>query len=78
MLPLINVPVSRKVVAVFIVTVILALLRTVGVIEPPADWTAWIVTGGGLLAGAIVGEGTKYLNYAAERLGLPVRVTDRR
>lgn len=77
MLPIANVPVSRKVVATFIVTGIAALLRAVGVYESPAEVTAWIVTGAGLAAGVAVGEGSKYLNYAAERLGLPVRVQDR-
>jgi len=75
-MPLITVPVSRKVVATFIVTGVLALLRTLGVIHPPADLTAWIVVGGGLLAGAVVGEGAKYVNYFLEARGIPARVKD--
>lgn len=75
-LPLINVPISAKVVATFIVAGISALLRTFGVYEAPADVTAWITVGAGLAAGAAVGEGSKYLNYAAERLGLPVHFDD--
>lgn len=76
MLPLINVPVSRKVVATFIVAGIAALLRAAGVYEAPAEVTAWITAGAGIVAGAIVGEGAKYINYAAERQNLPVRVKE--
>lgn len=77
MIPIISIPISRKVVATFIVTGILALLRSASVIEPPAELTAWIVVGGGLLAGAIVGEGTKYVNYFLRKRGLPAVVEDK-
>jgi|GEM_PF-3260512 len=75
-MPLITVPASRKVVATFVVAGVLALLRTVGVIEPPADLTAWIIAGAGLFAGAAVGEGSKYVNFFLEARKLPFRVED--
>lgn len=73
-LPLIHVPLSRKVVATFLVTGVAALLRTAGVYEAPADVTAWISTGAGLAAGVIVGEGTKYLQYVLNRFKIPVQI----
>lgn len=77
MLPTIKFAVSRKVVATFIVTGVAALLRTFGVYEAPADVTAWIAVGSGLAAGAIVGEGTKYVNYFLAKKKLPFQVDDK-
>lgn len=72
-----TIPISRKVVATLIVSGVLALLRTTGVIEPPADLTAWIVVGAGLLAGLAVGEGSKYVNYFLLKRGLPAVLEDK-
>lgn len=71
------VPVSRKVVATLIVSAVLAMLRTIGVVEPPAGLTAWIVVGAGLAAGLAVGEGAKYVNYFLSKRGLPAAVEDK-
>lgn len=75
-MPLINVPVSRKVVATLLVSLALAGLRKVGVYETSAEVTALIVTGAGLLTGALIGEGAKYVNYFLEARHLPFHVED--
>lgn len=72
-----TIPISRKVVATFIVSLILAGLRKVGVYETSAEVTALIVTGAGLAAGAIVGEGARYVNYFLLKRGLPAAVEDK-
>lgn len=72
-----NIPISRKVVATFLVSLALAALRKVGVYETSAEVTALIVSGAGLFAGAVVGEGAKYINYFLEKRGIPARVEDK-
>ena len=72
-----HVPVSRKAVAGLIVAGVLSLLRTLGVVTPPADVSVWIVTGAGFAAAVIVGEGAKYLNYVLAKKGIPARVDDK-
>ncbi len=72
-----TIPVSRKVVATFLVSLVLAGLRKVGVYETSAEVTALVVGGAGLAAGAIVGEGAKYVNYFLSKRGLPATVEDK-
>lgn len=72
-----TIPVSRKVVATFIVSLILAGLRKVGVYETSPEVTALIVGGAGAVAGAIVGEGTKYVDYFLLKRGLPAVLEDK-
>jgi hypothetical protein len=75
-MPLINVPVSRKVVATFVVGLTLTGLRKVGVYETSPEVTALIVSGVGLAVGAVIAEGTKYVNYFLKARNLPLHVED--
>ena len=72
-----TIPISRKVVATFLVSLALAGLRKLGVYETSAEVTALIVGAAGLASGAIVGEGAKYVNYFLRKRGLPATVEDR-
>lgn len=76
-MPVINVPVSRKALAAFIATGVLAGLKAIGVIHPAPDVALWISAGAALLAAAVVGEGAKYVNYFLAKRGIPARVEDK-
>lgn len=70
-MPKFRIPISRKVVGQAIVAGVVACAAALGLDIPPA-WEPWIIVGAGLLAGVMVPEGVKFLDYAAERLGLKV------
>lgn len=65
-------PISRKVVAQGAVGLIVAGLAQLGVVDLPDEWETWLTVGSGLAAGVAVPEAVKFLDYAAERLGLKV------
>lgn len=71
-LPLIHVPVSRKLLLGALAGAVGAGLQAVGLYHVPADVQGWISTGEFLLVGYGVPEGVKFLNWAAKRAGLPV------
>jgi hypothetical protein len=73
-LPLIHVPISVKVVAQFLTGAVATGLAAINVYEVPPAWTAFIATGTGLLAGVIVDEGSKYVQYWLDKAGFPVKV----
>lgn len=72
MFPIIHVPISRKVVLGFLTAAVASGLQTVGVYDLPTDVAAWVATGSGLAVAYGVPEGVKFLDYAAEKLGLKV------
>jgi hypothetical protein len=74
---MLNIPISRKVIATAIAGGVFALLRTIGVFETSPDLTGWITVGAGLGAGVLVSEGSKYVNHFLERRNLPFRVEDK-
>lgn len=64
-----RIPISRKAVSQAIVAAIVAGAAKLG-LDLPSEWESWIIVGSGLVAGVAVPEGVKFLDYAAERMGL--------
>lgn len=73
-LPVIHVPVSRKAVAALVVAGVGALLPLLGIYHVSAEAQSLISAGEAGVAAFAVGDGIKYANYLAKKLGLPVEV----
>jgi hypothetical protein len=75
-LPLFRIPISRKLVLGALAGAVGALLQALGIYSVSPQVQGWISTGEFLLVGAVVPEAVKFLDYAAERIGLSLRAED--
>lgn len=71
-LPLIHIPVSRKLILGALAGAVGAGLKAIGLYDVPADVQGWISTGEFLAVGFLVPEGVKFLDWAAKKAHVPV------